>query len=89
MLLARLVSLPDTSALAASVQDVPRGWGVDRHAAVTIVDALQQNTWVTVKAAGGRARRPKLVTRPNARRHTDRRVVSVAELSRAKTSEGE
>ena len=84
MLLARLSSLPDTSALAASVAGIPRGWGGDRHSLVTLIDALQQNTYTTVKAAGGKARKPKPMTRPKS--HRKRTVVSVSQLLAGKGS---
>ena len=84
MLLARLSSLPDTSALHAAVQGAPRGWGGDRHALVTIIDALQQNTFATVKVAGGKARKPKALTRPKSPRK--RTTVTVAQLIAGKGS---
>lgn len=84
MLLARLNHLPDTSALAASVQGVPRGWGGDRHALVTLIDALQQNTWATVKVGGSRARKPKAIERPRPKR--TRVTVSIRDLLQAEAS---
>lgn len=87
LLLARLVTLPDTSALVASVNGVPRGWGGDRHALVSIIDAMQQNTWMTAAVATERKpRKPKPITRPKPARK--RRVVSVVDLVRA-TAEAE
>ena len=79
MLLARLASLPDTSALAASVQGAPRGWGGDRHSLVTLIDALQQNTWATV-AVGSKRKPRKPTPMPRPKTPKQRTVVSVADL---------
>lgn len=79
MLLARLLSLPDTSALHASLRGEPRGWGGDRHLLATVVDAIQANSYATVSAfTGKRGRKPKRIQRPKAK--SQRRTVSVAEL---------
>lgn len=78
MLLARLLCLPDTSALHASLRGEPRGWGGDRHLAATVVDAIQANTYVTASLLSRRrVRKPKRLQRPKVKRQ---RVVSVAEL---------
>lgn len=78
MLLARLVSLPDTSALHAVIRSEPRGWGGDRHLLATVIDAIQTNSYVTASAMSGkRGRKPKRIQRPKT---AQRRVVSVAEL---------
>lgn len=78
MLLARLKSLPDTSALHAAIRGEPRGWGGDRHLLATVIDAIQANSYVTASAlTGKRGRKPKRIQRPKA---SHRRVVSVAEL---------
>jgi hypothetical protein len=55
---------------------------------VTVIDALQNNTWTTIRAAGGKARRPRAITRPTTRRR-ERIVVSAADLSRAMNQERE
>jgi hypothetical protein len=81
MLLARIANLPDSGALAASFQGVPRGWGGDRHALVTITDAIQQNTYVTARAGGSKMRKPKPIERPRAKRN--RVTVTVADLLNA------
>lgn len=83
MLLARLTCLPDTSALAAAVQSAPRGWGGDRHSLVTLIDALQQNTYATVAVATKRRpSKPKPMPRPKG----PRKKVTVAELAAAQAA---
>lgn len=78
MLLVRLLELPDTSALAASIRGEPRGWGTDRHLFATLVDAIQANTWVLTAAnSKKKPRRPKPVPRPG---RSKRRVIRVKEL---------
>lgn len=49
LVLAVVASLPDTSYTAALIQGGPEfsGWGVDRHLAASIFDALNQNTVAT------------------------------------------
>lgn len=81
MLLARLRCLPDTSALHAAIRGEPRGWGGDRHLLVTLVDAIQINTW-HVAASGQRRkpRKPKPLKRPRVKKQQT--VMSVAELVR-------
>ena len=60
------------------MQGSPRGWGGDRHALVTIIDALQVNTFTTVKVGGRPGAEAEAVTRPKTR--TKRTTVSVADL---------
>ena len=82
-LLARLSCLPDDSALAASLQGVPRGWGTDRHLLASTVDAVLGNTYVTARVAGvKRVRKPKPIPRPKTKARPKRRVVRVADLTK-------
>lgn len=79
-ILARLRWLPDNSALSASFRGEPRGWGQDRHLAATLVDALQQNSWITAAVATKRKPpKPKALQRPKSTK-TRARVVRVADL---------
>lgn len=80
-MLALLAKLPDDSALAAAVRGEPRGWGYDRHLATLLFDAVQQNSWLTVLAAGPKRRpaRPKPMWRPKGEKRSAR-VVTVAQL---------
>lgn len=81
MLLARLKSLPDTSALHASVRGEPRGWGGDRHLLATVIDAIQVNTWITKAASTKRKpRKPKPIKRPKQKKQQT--VMTVADLVR-------
>ena len=80
---ARLVNLPDDSALAASLQGVPRGWGTNRHLLASTVDAVIGNTYVTARVAGAkRVRKPKPIPRPKSKARPKRRVVRVSDLSK-------
>lgn len=80
MLLARLRCLPDTSSLHAAIAGIPRGWGGDRNAIVTIIDAIQNNTWATVAVTQKRKpRKFKPVKRPHQKK--PQTVVSVAQLA--------
>ena len=70
--------LPDSSAYYASRQGGPphRGWTVDRHAAVSIVELLAAGNY---QRGGGKGPKPKPIRRPSAK--PTRRVVTVAELN--------
>jgi hypothetical protein len=82
MLLARLACLPDTSALHASLRGEPRGWGMDRHLSATVVDAIQENSWLTAAVASKRKpRKPRPIPRPKSTAKPQGRVVSVAALN--------
>ena len=61
---------------------------MDRHAIVTLIDALLQNTYASIKVGGGKARKPKAVKRPKPGRHT-RVTVSVDDLLRAEANRPE
>lgn len=81
-LLALIEWLPDNGAFGAAVRGEPRGWGTDRHVAVTTIDALQANTWVTAAVATKRRPvKPKPIPRPKgSKKKSQGRVLRVADL---------
>jgi hypothetical protein len=48
------------------VETSPASWSIESHLLASVLDSLAWLTYITVKAAGGKAREPKPVPRPNA-----------------------
>ena len=65
--------LPRDSVLIREVVGEAAEWSVDTYRLADIVDQLQNLTYITVKAYGGKMRKPRPVPRPRQSQPTDRR----------------
>lgn len=63
-------------------------WGVEAHLLATLVDCVQQLTWVTLRANGSKASRPKPMPRPGRERESVSQPAS-GSARRAQLASGE